>query len=57
MSPNRTYLVMTPQLVWATCENAHQFALWSVIKMVAGEDGTCTLGTRDLAALAMAPAA
>jgi hypothetical protein len=44
---------MTPQLVWATCENAHQFVLWSAIKMVAGEDGTCILGTRDLAALAM----
>lgn len=44
---------MTPQLVWAKCENAHQFVLWSVIKMVAGEEGTCILGTRDLAALAM----
>ena len=53
MSTQRTYFVMTPQLVWATCENAHQFTLWSVIKMVAGEDGTCILGTRDLATLAM----
>jgi hypothetical protein len=44
---------MTPQLVWAVCENEHQFMLWSVIKMVAGEDGTCILGSRDLAALAM----
>jgi hypothetical protein len=53
MPSNRTYFIMTPQLVWATCENAHQFMLWSAIKMVAGDDGTCILGTRDLAALAM----
>lgn len=53
MAYKRTHFIMTPQLVWATCENAHQYMLWSMIKMVAGEDGTCILGTRDLAVLAM----
>lgn len=53
MPSNRTHFILTPQLVWARCENAHQLALWSAIKMVAGEEGTCILGTRDLAALAM----
>jgi hypothetical protein len=53
MAHKRTHFIMTPQLVWATCENTHQFMLWSVIKMVAGEEGTCILGTRELAAMAM----
>ena len=53
MPTERDYFVLTPQYVLATCENAHQFMLWTVIKMVAGEHGVCILGTCDLAALAM----
>ena len=53
MPTERDYFILIPQLVLATCENVHQFMLWTVIKMVAGEDGVCILGTRDLATLAM----
>ena len=52
-SPDRAYYVMTPHLVLAACEDPYQLALWTVIKMIAGEEGQCTLGTADLAALAM----
>ena len=51
--PDRKYFIMTPQLVWALCENVYQFTLWNVIKMVAADNGECYLSTRDLAAAAM----
>jgi len=52
-SQDRAYFVLVPHLVLAACEDPHQLALWTVIKMIAGEDGQCTISTADLAALAM----
>lgn len=52
-SRDRAYFVVTPQLVWAMCGDTYEFTLWSVVKMIAGEDGVCTLVTKDLANLAM----
>ena len=53
MPTKREYFILIPHLVLATCENVHQFMLWAVIMMVAGENGVCILGTRDLATLSM----
>lgn len=52
-SRDRSYFVLTPQLVWAMCDDVYELGLWTVVKMVAGEDGLCILETGDLAALAM----
>jgi hypothetical protein len=47
------FFILTPQLVWALSDDPYDFTLWSVIKMVAGEEGECYLNTRQLAAMAM----
>lgn len=52
-SHDRSYFILTPQLVWALCTDPYELTLWTVIKMVAGEHGTCFLETTQLAALAM----
>lgn len=52
-SRDREYFLVTPQLVWALCKDPYEFALWSVVKMVAGDVGECILSTEQLATLAM----
>ena len=52
-SKDREYFVLTPQLVWALCEDPYEYTLWSVIKMVAGDTGECMLSTEQLATMAM----
>jgi hypothetical protein len=52
-SEDKKYFTLTPQIVWALSRDAYDFTLWSVIKMVAGENGECILSTEDLAQLAM----
>ncbi len=52
-SSDRSYFVITPQLVWALCQDPYEYTLWGVIKMIAGEQGECMLSTPDLAAAAM----
>lgn len=52
-SHDRSYFVLTPQIVWALCQDPYQFTLWTVVKMIAGEAGECILETGDLAAAAM----
>lgn len=47
------YFVLTPQIVHALCRDNYELGLWTVVKMIAGETGVCTLETPDLAALAM----
>jgi len=48
---DRKYFIMTPQIVWAECDSPYEFMLWSVVKMIAAEDGECYVGTRNLAKL------
>ena len=50
---DRKYFVLTPRLVWAKCENVYQYALWNIVKGIAGDDGECYVGTRMLAELSM----
>ena len=52
-SGDRKYFIITPQLVWALSRTPYDYALWDVVKMIAGEDGECMLATEDLATLAM----
>lgn len=52
-SADASYFIITPQIVWAKCKDPYDLALWTVIKMVSGDEGECWLGTRRLAALAM----
>lgn len=52
-SNDSKYFIKIPQIVVALCRNPYDFTLWSVIKMVAGEQGICKLSTSDLAALSM----
>ncbi len=49
------YFVQIPRLVWALSRSPYDYMLWSVIKEIAGDQGTfeCRLSTRDLAAIAM----
>lgn len=49
------YFVQIPRLVWALSRSPYDYMLWSVIKDIAGDQGTfeCRLSTRDLAAIAM----
>lgn len=51
-SGDRKYFVQTQQLVWALCRGPHDLALWTVVKMTAGE-GMLILRTDELAKLAM----
>lgn len=50
---HRQYFTIVPHLVWALTEDPYQFTLWCVIAMIAGEDGTCILSTRQLAEATM----
>ena len=50
---DRDYFIITPQLVWALTHDPYELTLWTVIKMIAGEDGQCYLSTPDLATLSM----
>jgi hypothetical protein len=52
-SQDREYFLITPQLVWALCSDPYEYTLWSVVKMIAGDDGECMLSTEQLAAMAM----
>jgi hypothetical protein len=52
-SNDHNYFVITPRIVWALCRDPYDYALWSVIKDIAGEKGECKLSTEDLATLAM----
>lgn len=52
-SRDRSYFTIVPQLVWALCQDTYEFTLWHVIKMIAGEDGQCTLSSDQLAKLSM----
>lgn len=47
------YFVMTPQIVIFRCRDPYDLALWSIIKMIAAENGECTLTTKKLASLSM----
>lgn len=49
----RSYFTITPRLVWALCEDPHEFALWHTIKTIAGEEGECYIRTSKLAILSM----
>lgn len=50
---DRKYFTIVPNIVWALALDTYEFTLWSVVKMIAGEDGECYVGTEDLAAMAM----
>ena len=52
-SSDERYFTITPRLVWALSRTPHDYALWCVVKDIAGKGGECILGTPDLAALAM----
>ena len=52
-SADKSYFILTPQLVWAKVESPFEYTLWDVVKMIAGEDGECWLSTRDLAIASM----
>lgn len=56
-SGDRRYFVIVPQIVWALCRDVYDLSLWHTIKMIAGEDGECFLGTTQLATLSMMSAA
>lgn len=50
---DRKYFTIVPNIVWALALDTYEFTLWTVVKMIAGEDGECYVGTEDLAAMAM----
>jgi len=50
---DRAYFAIVPHLVLHLCRKPAELALWTVIKMVAGEDGECTLSTEQLGSLSM----
>ncbi|MBN1919883.1 MAG: hypothetical protein JW892_01455 [Anaerolineae bacterium] len=52
-STDHRYFMVTQQVVWYECSDPFQFTLWSVVKMVAGDSGTCRISTPKLADLAM----
>jgi len=52
-SGDRKYYVAVPQLVWFLARGPYDLALWTTIKMIAGEEGECYLSTPDLATAAM----
>lgn len=52
-SADRKYFVIVPQIVWAQAMDVYDLALWTAVKMVAGDAGECCLSTEDLATLAM----
>lgn len=52
-SGDKKYFVITPQLVLNRCRTPYDLALWTVVKMIAGDDGECFICTEDLATLSM----
>lgn len=52
-SNDKEYYIVIPQLVWALSRNTYDFTLWCIIKMIAGEHGTCWVSTENLSHLAM----
>lgn len=52
-SNDRKYFNQTPFIVWLKCSDPYEYALWNVIKMIAGESKECYLTTNDLATLSM----
>ena len=52
-SSDERYFTITPRLVWALSRTPHDYALWCVVKDIAGKGGECIMSTPDLAALAM----
>lgn len=52
-STDHRYFMVIQQVVWYECSDPFQFTLWSVIKMIAGDSGTCRVSTPRLADLAM----
>jgi hypothetical protein len=52
VAPDRNdqkYFTITPHLVWVVSRDPYDYMFWSVIKMVAGDNGECTLSAQDLA--------
>lgn len=52
-SDDAKYFTITPRLVWALARNVYDYALWGVVKDIAGDKGECFLSREDMAALAM----
>jgi len=52
-SNDHKYFVLVPRMVLALVDDAYELALWTVIKDIAGDEGTCIVGVRDLATLGM----
>jgi len=48
---DRKYYVIVPQIVLALSRDPYDFTLWVAIKMIAGENGECWIGVRQLAEL------
>lgn len=46
---DQRYFTIVPHLVWVVSRNAYDLMFWHVVKMIAGNDGECTLGVNDLA--------
>ena len=49
----RKYFTIVPRIVWALSRTHEDFALWIIIKSIAGDDGECYLSTDNLAIMAM----
>jgi hypothetical protein len=52
-SSDRQYFIITPQLVWALCEDPYEYALWTTIKMISIEGKPLKITTENLAAVSM----
>ena len=52
-SNDHKYFVLVPRIVLALVEDTFELALWTTIKDIAGDGGTCIVGVRDLATLSM----
>ncbi len=52
-SHDTRYFTITPRLVWALSRTPHDYTFWCVVKMIAGDNEECILGTDDLATMAM----
>jgi hypothetical protein len=50
---DKSFFIITPRLVWALSRTPYDLAFWMTIKDIAGDEGTCIVGSLDLATLAM----
>jgi len=50
---DRRYFTLMPNSVWKKASDPYELTFWTVVKLVAGEDGDVNLSTEELAALAM----